>query len=409
VAQNAPKPRPARGERTRAVHGATPHKPGPMTTPIVRSATFSFASLAAMNGEQDRGRDSAYYQRIAHPTVRACERRLAELEGAEDALLFASGMAAISAAMLALVGHGDHVVAMRQSYGGTQELLKFGRERFGWTFDLVDARKPETWGQAFKPRTRVLHVESPTNPVNEIVDLAAAAELAHARGARLTVDNTFASPVGQRPLEFGADLALYSATKSIGGHADLIAGAATGSSALLESLFDVRKTFGPIIAPEVASVIERSLKTLPLRVAAQNANALDLAQRLAAHPGVAQVMYAGLASHPRHALAARQMKLGFGPVVAFDVRGGASAAEETVNAFQLVRHAPSLGGVESLASLPAFTSHVHMSPAERAEAGIPEGTIRLSVGIEDPEDLWADLDQALARAAAFSTSGGPAR
>jgi len=399
VSESGKKPRPARAPSTRAVHGAHPAKPGPMSTPIVHSATFSFANLAAMNAEQALGRDSAYYQRTGHPTVRACERRLAEIEGAEDALLFASGMAAISSAFLSLLASGDHVIALHQSYGGTHDLLHWGAERLGWTFTLVDAREPEKWAAAFTPRTRLLHVESPTNPINAIVDLAAAAKLAHANGAKLTVDNTFASPVGQHPLELGADLVLYSATKSIGGHADLIAGAVTGPASAIEAVWKVRKTFGALAAPEVAWTVERSLKTLPLRVRAQNANALELATRLAAHPGVAKVMYAGLPSHPQHALAARQMSNGFGPIVAFEVRGGAAAAEQTVNAFQLVRHAPSLGGVESLASLPAFTSQIQLGPEGRARAGIAEGVVRLSVGIEDVEDLWADLDQALVRAA----------
>jgi cystathionine beta-lyase/cystathionine gamma-synthase len=217
----------------------------------------------------------------------------------------------------------------------------------------------------------------------------------------LTVDNTVSSPVGQKPLSFGADLVMYSATKSIGGHGDLLAGAVLGSSAAMQKVWKVRKVFGAIPDPALAWQIERSLKTLPLRVAAANESALDLARRLVAHPGVAQVLYPGLPAHRDHALAARQMTLGFGPLLAFEVHGGAPAAEAVVEAFQLVKHAPSLGGVESLASLPAFTSHIQLGAEGRAKAGIPEGLVRLSVGIEDVEDLWADLDQALVRAAAL--------
>ena len=394
-----PKPRPARGVRTRAVHGAHPGAPGPMSTPIVHSATFSFPSLAAMNAEQDRGAAGAYYQRVGHPTLRACEERLAGLEGAEGALLFSSGVAALAAVFLATLRNGDHAIALHQAYGGTHDLLHWGAERFGWRVDLVDAREPETWERVIGRETRLLHIESPTNPTLCVVDIERAARLAHAHGAALTVDNTFASPVGQKPLALGADLVVYSATKSIGGHADLLAGAVVGAAAALGPIWKARKTFGPVPDPSLAWQIERSIKTLPLRVSAANANALELAKRLEKHPGVAQVLYPGLPTHPNHGLASRQMTLGFGPVLAFEVLGGGPAAEAVANAFQLVRHAPSLGGVESLASLPAFTSHIQLGPAGRAQAGIPEALVRVSVGIEDVEDLWADLDQALARAA----------
>ncbi len=276
---------------------------------------------------------------------------------------------------------GDHVVALDQCYGGTHDLLKWGAERFGWTCDLVDGRDPSTWARAFRPETRVFHVESPTNPILCVVDIRRAAGLAHERGALLTVDNTFASPVGQHPLEFGADLVAYSATKSIGGQ------------------WKVRKIFGAVPDPALAWQLERSLKTLALRVGAANGNALELARRLTEHPGVERVFYPGLPSHPGHDIATHQMMLGFGPVLSVDVRGGGAAAEAFVNALQLVRHAPSLGGVDSLACLPAHTSHIQLGVEGRRRAGIPEGLVRLSIGIEDADDLWADLDQALARAA----------
>ena len=394
-----PKPRPARGVRTRAVHGAHPGAPGPVSTPIVHSATFSFPSLAAMDAEQERGAAGAYYQRVGHPTLHACEQRLAGLEGAEAALLLSSGVAALAASFLSHLRAGDHAIALHQCYGGTHDLLRWGADRFGWSFDLADAREPAGWERLFRRETRLLHIESPTNPTLCVVDIERAARLAHAHGALLTVDNTFASPIGQKPLALGADLAIYSATKSIGGHSDLLAGAVIGASAALAPVWKARKVFGPVPDPSVAWQIERSLKTLPLRVAAANANALELAGRLAEHPGVAQVLYPGLPSHPGHALAARQMTFGFGPVVAFEVLGGAAAAESVVNAFQLIKQAPSLGGVESLASMPASTSHIQLGPEGRAVAGIPEGLVRVSAGIEDVEDLWADLDQALVRAA----------
>jgi cystathionine gamma-synthase len=352
-----------------------------------------------MNAEQARGAAGAFYQRYGHPTLHAAEQRLAGIEGAETALLFSSGMAALSTLWLALLRAGDHVVALHQSYGGTRALLEWGAARLGWSFTLVDAREPAAWAAAFGPATRLLHVESPTNPTLDVVDLAAAAAVAHGHGARLTVDNTVASPVGQSPLARGADHVVHSATKSIGGHGDLLAGAVLGARAAMEPVESARRVFGAVPSPEEAWRIERSLKTLPLRVQACNANALEVARRLAAHPRVARVWYPGLPQHPGHALAARQMRCGFGPLVSFEVRGGADAAVAVVQALQLVRHAPSLGGVESLASLPAHTSHVGLGPEGRAAAGIPEGMVRLSLGIEDLDDLWADLARALEAAA----------
>lgn len=383
---------------TRAVHGGDPAT-GAVSTPIVHSATFSFPGVGEMTAERDRHAAGAYYQRYGHPTLSACERRLAALEESEGALLFSSGMAAISSVFLARLRHGDHVVALRQSYGGTFALLEWGAERFGWSYDLVDARKPETWEYAFRKTTKLFAIESPTNPTLCVADLALAAQIAHRHGAWLAVDNTVASPIGQHPLAHGADLAMYSATKSIGGHGDLLAGAVMGAAATLEAVWEARKVFGPVPDPALAWQIERSLKTLPLRVRAANDNALDLAVRLEAHPAVAQVFYPGLIKHPGHEIARRQMRLGFGPLMAFDIKGGAPAAREFLNALRVVKLAPSLGGVESLASIPAITSHVQLDPRELADAGIPEGCVRLSIGIEDEDDLWADLEQALHKAA----------
>ena len=373
-----------------------------MSTPIQHSSTFAFPSLEAMEAAQALGPAGAYYQRIGHPTLRACEERLAALEEAEMGLLFPSGMAAISSAFLAHVQSGEHIVALHQTYGGTRALLEWGAERLGWTFDLVDAREPGTWERAFRANTRIFHVESPTNPTLCLVDLAHAASLAHRHRVLLTVDNTVASPLGQHPLAHGADLVMHSATKSIGGHGDLLAGAVLGAATRLEAVWRVRTVFGPVPDPGVAWQIERSLKTLPLRIAQANANALDLASRLATHPGVARVFYPGLPEHTGHEIALRQMRHGFGPLLAVEPRGGAGAAVAVVDALRVVRHAPSLGGVESLASLPARTSHIQLGEDGRRRAGIPEGLVRLSIGIEDVADLWADLDRALKLAAAVT-------
>jgi cystathionine gamma-synthase len=245
----------------------------------------------------------------------------------------------------------------------------------------------------------LFHVESPTNPTLCVVDLRRAATLAHARGAALTVDNTFASPLGQHPLTLGADLVVYSATKSIGGHSDLLAGVVAGPAAAIRNVWRVRTVFGAAPDPETAWLIERSLKTLALRVERQNANALRLARRLAAHPAVKRAHYPGLETHPGHALARAQMERGFGPVLAFELKGGDAGLELFLEGLSLFRHAPSLGSVESLVSLPIHTSHIHLKPSERAAAGVPEGLVRLSIGIEDEADLWADLERALARVA----------
>lgn len=384
---------------TRAVHGPHVGRPGAMSTPLVHSATFSFPSLDAMVAAQDAGAAGAFYQRVGHPTVRAAEEHLAAIEGSEAALLFPSGMAAISAAFLAHLKAGDHVVCVDPCYGGTQALLAWGRERLGWDFTLVDARRPDTWAAAFRPSTRVLHLECPINPTLVCFDVAVAAQLGRARGAVVTMDNTIASPLGQKPLALGVQLALYSATKSLAGHSDLLAGAATGAWSVLAPLQDVRRVFGPMPDPDSAWMLERSFKTLPLRVRAANANALELARRLGGHPEVAQVFYPGLPAHPSHAIAARQMSNGFGPLLGFDVRGGAEAALRVVNHLRVIRHGASLGGVESLASLAAYTSHIMLGPEGRARAGIPEGLVRVSAGVEAVDDLWADLEQALVHAA----------
>lgn len=389
---------------TESVHGPHADRTGPVSTPIVHSATFTFDSLDGMIEQQRAGKAGAFYQRCGHPTIHAAEERLAHLEGAEAALLFPSGMAAISSAFLALLRTGDHVVCVDPCYGGTQAVLAWGEQRFGWSHTLVDARRPDTWEAAFRPNTRLLHLESPINPTLAVFDIAEAARLGHAKGATVTCDNTIASPIGQRPLALGADLTLYSATKSIGGHSDLLAGAMMGGAARIAEVAKVREIFGPVPDPATAWLIERSLKTMALRVRAANANALELAGRLAAHAMVAQVFYPGLPSHPNHAIAARQMRNGFGPLLGFEVRGGADAALQVVNHLGVIRHAASLGGVESLASLAAWTSHKVLGPEGRRRAGIPEGLVRVSAGIENVEDLWADLEQALAKVAAGATA-----
>lgn len=385
---------------THAVHGPHVERTGPVSTPIVHSATFSFPNLEAMVEQQGLKTAGAVYQRLGHPTIYATEERLALLEGAEAALLFPSGMAAISTAFLTLMRAGDHLVCLDPCYGGTQAFLVWAKERLGWDYTLVDVRRPDTWGAAFRPNTKAFHLETPINPTLAVIDIAAAAALGHAKGAVVTLDNTVASPIGQHPLALGCDASIYSATKSIGGHSDLLAGAIMGPWSVLDAMAHTRMVFGPIADPAMAWMIERSLKTLPLRVRASNANALELATRLTRHAQVSQVFYPGLPAHPNHDLAARQMTHGFGPLLSFEVRGGADMALQVVNRMQVIKHGASLGGVESLTSLAAFTSHAVLGKEGRARAGIPEGLIRVSAGVEHVDDLWADLEQALAGAAA---------
>ncbi len=383
------------GMRTRAVHGPE-REPGPLSSPVVFSATFSFPSLAAMNAEQEKGPDSAFYQRLGSPTVAACERRLADLEGAERALLFSSGVAATAAVFLTVLNAGDRVAALRECYGGTLQLLDYGGQHLGWRVALVAADEPSSWERALESGTKLFHIESPTNPTVRVVDLRRAAALAHAGGALLSVDGTFASPVNQKPLARGADLVVHSATKYLGGHSDLLAGVVAGRQTLMEPIWKVRRIFGATLDPLSAWHLERGLKTLPLRVEAINRTALGLAQRLAGHPGVERVHYPGLPSHPQHALAREQMS-GFGGIVSVVVRGGGDAARTFAESLRLFQHGPSLGGVESLVSLPAFTSHIHLGPEERARAGIADGLVRLSIGLEDEADLWHDLEGALSK------------
>lgn len=382
---------------TAAVHGPHLGRTGPVSTPLLRSATFVMGTLEALSAAQAKGAAGAYYQRTGHPTIRGVEEHLAAIEGCEGALLFPSGMGAISSVFLSILKSGDHVVCVDPCYGGTQELLQFGRDRMGWDITYVDARHPERFAEAFRPHTRLFHLETPINPTLVVFDIAEAAKLGHARGATVTIDNTIASPAGQRPLEQGCDLTVYSATKSLGGHSDILAGAVMGSWKFLNPVNSVRVKFGSNADPEMAWLLERSLKTLPLRVRAANANALELATRLQKHPGVTQVFYPGLPSHPNHDVAVRQMRNGFGPLLGFEVRDGAETAVKVVEAFKLISHAVSLGGVETLASLAAHSSHKMIGVEGRKRAGIPEGLIRLSAGIESVDELWADLQQALAK------------
>jgi len=362
--------------------------------PISRTSNFTFRDTEEMKRWAE-GRSKAYiYTRYGNPTLSVVEAKLAELEGGEAAIVTSSGMAAISSALLAHLSTGDELIASTQLYGGTYRLMRDTFSRLGIgvrqvTCDLAGIEGLVT------PRTRVLYVESPTNPTLRLVDLKKAAEFARRHGLVAMVDNTFATPLLQKPLEMGFHAVLHSATKYLGGHSDIIAGAAVGSGELIGKVRQMVIYLGGSMDPETAFLLDRGIKSLGVRVARHSENAMAVARFLDKHPRVARVHYPGLKSHPDHALARRQMKA-FGGMMAFDMKGGLAAARRFCDRVRVFLLAASLGGVESLVVLPAFSSHYNMSEAELKTAGVTPGTVRVSVGLEDAADLIADLRQALA-------------
>jgi methionine-gamma-lyase len=392
---------PGGGKRfdTVAIHGVPgPTSPGrPVVAPIVQSASFAHEdadTLAATINELSPG---FTYSRLGNPTIDDLARRVAALEGAEEAVVFGSGMAAITGALLAELEAGDHLVAPRSLYGGTYSLLQKLLPRLGIETTFADLRDPEAVAVAARrPRTRVVYAETIANPTMDVPDLARLAAAAHAAGAILVVDSTFASPWLCRPLAHGADVVVHSATKYLAGHGDVIAGVVATSAARAARVRKVQADTGGIASPFSAWLATRGVKTLPLRMERHCTSALRIARALAAHPAVEAVHYPGLPSHPDHAVAARLLREGrFGGMVGFDLRGGLDAGRRFQNALKLVARAGSLGDVHSLALHPASTSHRQLEPAVRRAAGIGEGYVRLSVGLEDPEDLLEDLNGAL--------------
>lgn len=384
-----------RGPGTTAVHGRHEAPRGPLATPIVQTSTFAFGSAAEMRRYLEGEEELYLYTRYANPTVRELEEALAAVEGAEAALALSSGMAAMTTAVTSLVHGGDEVLASASLYGGTVRLLTELLPRFGVTARFVPAADLARIDRVAGERSRVLIVESPTNPTLEVVDLAAACASAHARGLVVIVDNTFATPLLQRPLALGADLVMHSLTKALAGHSDLIGGALVGPRARIDPARATMKILGGCLDPHAAFLVLRGLKTLHLRVPRQCENALALARRLEGHPGVVRVLYPGLPSHAGHETARCQMSA-FGGMVTLVLAGGLPAAERFYDRLRLVARAASLGGVESLASLPVHTSHYGLPEDKLREAGIDPGMVRLSLGVEDTDDLIADVEQALA-------------
>lgn len=336
------------------------------------------------------------YSRRENPTVVKLEEKIAGLEHGEAAAAFGSGMAAISTSILALLKKGVHVVGIRDLYGGTYSLLNEQLPNLGLETTLVETSDEAALERAVRKNTQIVYVESPTNPTIKLVDIAKAASIAHSVGALLLVDSTFASPINQNPLTMGADLVLHSMTKFINGHDDLVAGIAIGSKDLVRKIKVLRRDLGGVLDPIPAWLVLRGTKTMALRVRAQNANALALAKFLSRHGKVSKVNYPGLETHPQHALALKQMR-GFGGMLSFEVKGDKRDAVKITESLKVASLAASLGGVETLVSQPHNMTHTQMSADERAKAGMPDTLIRVSVGIEDIEDLITDFTQALAK------------
>jgi methionine-gamma-lyase len=384
------------GDATLAIHVGQDkfHKDASVGVEIARTANFTFASTEEMKRWAE-GKSPAYiYTRYGNPTLTIAEKKIAALEGAEDAVVTASGMAAISNALLSILKAGDEVIATRQLYGGTYRMMRDVFPRMGIVVRHVEADLAGI-ERLVNPRTKALYIETPTNPTLRLVDLHKAVAFAKEWDLISLIDNTFASPILQKPIEMGFDLVLHSATKYLAGHSDVIAGAAAGRESLIKEIRHMIIYLGGSMDPEAAFLLIRGMKTLEVRVWRQCATALTLAKYLEKHPKVARVHYPGLASHPDHRLAKRQMR-GFGGMLAFDLKGGLTAARRFCDRVRIFLMAASLGGAESLAVLPIYTSHYNMSLAELRAASVEPGTVRVSVGLEDPEDLIEDLRQALA-------------
>ena len=385
-----------RGIDTEATRAGESDASGALVDPIWQTAPFWFKDVAELERSARGERPDLFYSRYGNPTVRDAERKLAALEGADDAALFGSGMAAVTTTLFALLKRGDHVVLTSDGYRRTRAFVTSLLARFGVEHTVVDAADPAAVARALRDTTRVVLTESPSNPYLRVLDLP---EVARAKAAfprcKLLVDATFATPVNQRPLEQGADLVLHSATKYLGGHNDLLAGGVCGSAALVSLVRETRDVLGGVLDPHAAYLLIRGMKTLPLRVARQNETALAIARWLETRPEVATVFYPGLASHPDHAVAERLLD-GAGGVVSFVLRADLDPTSRALDACKLATMAPSLGGVETLIEQPALMSYYGLSSEEREAIGIADGLVRLSIGIEGTEDLWADVERGLA-------------
>lgn len=385
------------GYDTKIVHAGQHIDPvtGALSTPIYQTSTFVFNS-AEQGAARFAGEEKGFiYTRLGNPTQEQLENKVAILEGAEAGLAVASGMTAIAAPIWTICKAGDHIVSSDTLYGCTFALLSEQAERFGIEVTFVKAKDPENIRKAMKSNTKLVYIETPANPTLDIIDIEETAKIAHEHNALLMVDNTFMSPYGQRPLEMGADVVIHSATKYINGHGDVIAGIIVGKQELIDQIrfVGVKDITGGCISPFNAWLLIRGLKTLGVRMDRHCENALKVAKFLENHPMVESVTYPGLESHPQHELAKKQMRI-FGAMISFEVKGGVEAGRQLMNNVELCTLAVSLGDTETLIEHPASMTHSPVPKEERLKAGITDGLVRLSVGLENPEDVMADLDQA---------------
>ncbi|MBI1207069.1 MAG: O-succinylhomoserine sulfhydrylase [Azospirillum sp.] len=397
TAQNSGRAQNSWRARTRLVHGGTERSRFDETCEaIFQTSGYVYQSADECEAAFANDGSRYVYSRFRNPTVAMFEDRIAAYEGAARAFATASGMAAVNAALMCQLKAGDHIVAPHALFGSCLYIVKDLAPKYGIRTTLVDGTDLEQWRAALSQPTTVVFLESPSNPCLEVVDLRAIAELAHAAGARVVVDNVFATPVLQRPLQLGADVVVYSATKHIDGQGRCLGGVVLCDNAFAELLHPYLRHTGPALAPFNAWLLLKGLETLELRVAAQVASAAAVAGFLEGHPAVAKTIYPGLESHPQHALAQTQMS-GGGPLVCFEIKGGKPAAFRAMNALELILISNNLGDSKSLICHPGTSTHQRLTDAERARVGIGPATVRLSVGLEDADDLIADLDQALAR------------
>jgi len=394
-----------RSRETAAVHGSSDlgKKNGPVTPPIYQTSTFAVTD----NDEQQRVTTTdRYYTRWGNPTITLAEQTVAALEGTEAARTFASGMGAITTTILALLKAGDHIVAQRDSYGGVVKFFSQWLPRLGIETTFVDTTDYAEYARAIRPNTKLIYLESPTNPALRVVDFRKAAALSREHRLISLIDSTFGTPINQRPAEYGIDLVMHSGTKYLSGHADLTCGVVCGRRELMEQIHETRTTLGNCMDPHAAWLLLRGMKTVAVRVARQNQNAQRVAEFLEQHAKVRRVYYPFLNNHPQHATAREQMS-GGGGMVTFEVEGTGEDARRASEAMRLFTLATSLGGVESLVSIPVLTSHAMISAEQREKMGVTEQMVRLSVGIENADDLIADLEHALEAVGSRQTVASP--
>lgn len=384
------------GFSTKSVHSGERLCPltGSIITPIYQTSNFGFTDLDSLKRVFADHSKGYFYTRYSNPTLEAVEGKIADLMGAQKALVFSSGMAALTTATMSVVSSGNHIVSAFDIYGGTFNFFTNVLPRYGVTVDLVETTDAGKLAESIRPNTKLIFFESPTNPLLKLMDISEVAKIGKKRGITTFVDNTFATPFNQKPLERGINLVMHSATKYLGGHSDLIGGVVAGGEELMRKVMSSRYVFGGISDPQSAWLLMRGVKTLKVRMEAHNQNGMQVAQFLEDHPRIDRVYYPGLKSHPQHELAKRQMK-GFGGMVSFEVRGESDALGQFLGRLRICQLAVSLGGIESLICPPALTTHRRLSKSERNRAGIKDNLIRLSVGIEDAQDLIGDLEGAL--------------